>query len=342
VVVAAKTGDLVDGVRIPRSSVVRLDPADADALAAAVGPATSVVLVGRGAVRWRTATGTDRAATVTGVRVLGPAPPTSVAAGRALAPADADAAVAVVSSSLARAIAPADAAAAVGQMLPIGDEPLRIVGVLARPEGRDPPALQVPFGRLARLPLPAAEPPSITLRAGSVEDVAALKRTVDAWAAARHGDAVAISAFGPERLRQAAQGILIFKLLMGSFTAIALFVGGIGIMNVLLASVLERTREIGIRRAVGARRRDVVRQLLAESIAISLAGSLLGLAVGLGSAFAFTAVMRAQTEALIYAAVTPATIAASLGAAIVTGLVFGVYPALRASWLVPVDAIRAE
>ena len=128
---------------------------------------------------------------------------------------------------------------------------------------------------------------------------------------------------------------------MGSFTAIALVVGGIGIMNVLLASVLERTREIGVRRAVGARR-AVVRQLLAESVAIALAGSLVGLALGLGSAFAFTAIMRARTEALIYAAVTPTTIAASLGAAIVTGLVFGVYPAIRASRLVPVDAIRAE
>jgi putative ABC transport system permease protein len=129
---------------------------------------------------------------------------------------------------------------------------------------------------------------------------------------------------------------------MGSFTAIALLVGGIGIMNVLLASVLERTREIGVRRAVGARRGDVVRQLLAESVAIALTGSLVGLVLGLGGAFLFTAVMRARTEALIYAAVTPGTIAASLGAAIVTGLVFGVYPAVRASRLVPVDAIRAE
>ena len=151
-----------------------------------------------------------------------------------------------------------------------------------------------------------------------------------------------MSATGRERLRTAAQGILIFKLLMGAFTAIALLVGGIGIMNVLLASVLERTREIGVRRAVGARRRDVVLQLMAESVAIAIAGSLIGLAAGIGGAFVVTALMRARTEALIYAAVTPGTIVASIAAATITGLVFGVYPALRAAKLAPVDAIRAE
>ena len=91
-----------------------------------------------------------------------------------------------------------------------------------------------------------------------------------------------MAATGLQRLRDVAQGILLFKLLMGAFTAIALLVGGIGIMNVLLASVLERTREIGVRRAVGARRRDIVAQFLAESVAISGTGSLLGLALGLG------------------------------------------------------------
>jgi putative ABC transport system permease protein len=151
-----------------------------------------------------------------------------------------------------------------------------------------------------------------------------------------------VAATGLQRLRDVAQGFLLFKLLMGAFTAVALLVGGIGIMNVLLASVLERTREIGVRRAVGARRRDIVAQFLAESIAIAGTGSLLGLALGLGAAFAFTAVMRARTEALIYAAVTPQTIAASLAAAMVTGVLFGLYPAFRASRLPPVDAIRAE
>jgi len=345
VLVSARTADQVDGVRVPRSTVVRLGPTDAVALAGAVGPAVGIALTSRGVVRWRSTAGGDRAASVTGVLRLGPEAPPALLAGRGLTAGDAgpDVHIAVVSASVARAIAPADPAKAVGQELAIGDRRLRIVGVLAPSEGRDPPALQVPYAGLDALPLPvAADPPVIALRAAGVEGAEALRAKAEAWAAGRYRDGVSVSAYGPARLRQAAQGILIFKLLMGSFTAIALLVGGIGIMNVLLASVLERTREIGVRRAVGARRRDVVWQLLAESVAISLAGSLVGLALGLGSAFAFTAVMRARTEALIYAAVTPGTIAASLGAAIVTGLLFGVYPAVRASRLVPVDAIRAE
>jgi putative ABC transport system permease protein len=344
VVLSARTADQVDGVRVPRASVVRLGPADAAALSAAAGPAAGVLLTGRGVVRWKAASGADRAATVTGVLALGPQVAPPLAAGRALGPADtgAGARVAVVSSALARAVA-ADAAGAVGRELALGPQPLRIVGVLVPVEGRDVPALQVPLAVLDTLPMAGSvEPPAITLRAERIEGIEALRVKAEAWAASAYPDGLTVQAFGLTRLRQAAQGILIFKLLMGSFTAIALFVGGIGIMNVLLASVLERTREIGVRRAVGARRRDVVRQLLAESVAIALTGSLVGLAVGLGAAFAFTAVMRAQTQALIYAAVTPGTIAASMGAAIVTGLVFGLYPAFRASRLAPVDALRAE
>ena len=129
---------------------------------------------------------------------------------------------------------------------------------------------------------------------------------------------------------------------MGAFTAIALLVGGIGIMNVLLASVLERTREIGVRRAVGARRRDIVAQFLAESVAISGTGSLLGLALGLGGAFAFTAVMRARSEALIYAAVDAADRrrVARRGARHRRRL--RPLPGLPGGRLPPVDAIRAE
>ena len=180
------------------------------------------------------------------------------------------------------------------------------------------------------------------MQAPDVDAVEPLKAIATRWSTARYADGVTVAATGLQRLRDVAQGILLFKLLMGAFTAIALLVGGIGIMNVLLASVLERTREIGVRRAVGARRRDIVAQFLAESVAISGTGSLLGLALGLGGAFAFTAVMRARSEALIYAAVTPQTVAASLAAALVIGVVFGLYPAFRASRLPPVDAIRAE
>jgi putative ABC transport system permease protein len=131
-------------------------------------------------------------------------------------------------------------------------------------------------------------------------------------------------------------------MLMGAFTAISLVVGGIGIMNVLLASVVERTREIGVRRATGARRRDIVVQFLAESVVISLAGAVLGAVLGMGAAFATTAIMRAQTSAPVYAAATWQTLVVSMAAAIVVGLVFGIYPAFKAARLSPIDAMRYE
>ncbi|HEX9165729.1 MAG TPA: FtsX-like permease family protein, partial [Gemmatimonadales bacterium] len=144
------------------------------------------------------------------------------------------------------------------------------------------------------------------------------------------------------RARQARQGMLIFKLLMGAITGISLLVGGIGIMNVLLASVAERTREIGIRKATGARRRDVLLQFLAESVAITGLGSVVGVLLGLAGAFGVTAIMRARTEAVIYAAFTWGTVAIAVAAAVTVGIAFGIYPALRAARLSPIDAIRHE
>ncbi len=121
-----------------------------------------------------------------------------------------------------------------------------------------------------------------------------------------------------------------------------MLIGGIGIMNVLLAAVTERTREIGIRKATGARNRDILVQFLAESVAITGVGSVIGAAIGLVVAFAATAVMRSQTQAQLHAAFTWQTVLIAALVSVITGLAFGTYPALRASRLSPIVAMRHE
>ena len=124
--------------------------------------------------------------------------------------------------------------------------------------------------------------------------------------------------------------------LLASIAAISLVVGGIGIMNIMLVSVTERTREIGLRLAVGARRREVLVQFLVEALVLSLLGGLVGVGAGIASARGLTALMSWPTE------VSPSTIALAFAIAAGVGVVFGYYPARRASLLDPIEALRRE
>ena len=135
----------------------------------------------------------------------------------------------------------------------------------------------------------------------------------------------------------------VLKFIMGSIAGISLVVGGVGIMNVLLASVTERTREIGVRKALGARRRDILYQLLAESVAIAGIGSGIGTTLGFALTFGVAAVMRLQLPGTsMRASITAETLATAVVTAVATGLVFGIFPALRAARLSPIDAIRHD
>jgi putative ABC transport system permease protein len=127
-----------------------------------------------------------------------------------------------------------------------------------------------------------------------------------------------------------------FSLLLTALAVVALIVGGIGIMNVMLVSVTERTREIGVRLAVGARRRDIVAQFLLEAILLSAVSGLLGIAIGI------LAVPLAASLNNGIALLDPASIPLAFGIALLTGVVFGLYPAVRASWLDPIEALRYE
>jgi len=123
---------------------------------------------------------------------------------------------------------------------------------------------------------------------------------------------------------------------LGSIAAISLVVGGIGIMNIMLVSVTERTREIGIRKAVGALRRDILAQFLLESLVLSLLGGTLGILLG----WAISSVAGAALD--VPAAMELSTVMLSFGFAAAVGLIFGIYPAWRASSLRPIEALRYE
>ena len=125
-------------------------------------------------------------------------------------------------------------------------------------------------------------------------------------------------------------------VLLAAIATISLIVGGIGIMNIMLMSVTERTREIGIRRAVGARSRDVLMQFLVEAVVLGMAGGLFGIILGFLASFLITAVLQWPAE------VSFGAVALSFGVAAATGVFFGFYPARRASMLNPIEALRFE
>ena len=128
----------------------------------------------------------------------------------------------------------------------------------------------------------------------------------------------------------------LFNIVMGCIASISLLVGGIGIMNIMLATVLERTAEIGLRRAVGARRSDVRSQFMVEAFAISLAGGVMGILLGILLAWGVAAYAGWATV------VTPWSILLGAGVCVAVGLLFGIYPASRAAQLDPIEALRHE
>jgi putative ABC transport system permease protein len=128
----------------------------------------------------------------------------------------------------------------------------------------------------------------------------------------------------------------IFNIVMICIAGISLLVGGIGIMNIMLATVLERTREIGIRRAIGARQGDIVRQFLTEAVLISIVGGLIGIAFGFSLSRIIASAAGWSTV------VTGSSIAVAFGVSVFIGLLFGIYPAVQAARLDPIEAIRYE
>jgi len=157
----------------------------------------------------------------------------------------------------------------------------------------------------------------------------------------RHGEEDFIIRTQEDLVSTITQITRVMTIFLGSIAGIALLVGGIGIMNIMLVSVTERTREIGIRKAVGARRRDILMQFMVEALTVTLVGGALGIVLGIVAAWAVDGVQLGAGRQLT-TFVTPFSIMIAFGVSAAVGLFFGIYPAFSAASLDPIEALRRE
>ncbi|MGV3588815.1 MAG: ABC transporter permease [Adhaeribacter sp.] len=230
----------------------------------------------------------------------------------------------------------------IGKSVIVADNAFKIIGVMDENKS-EMGQVFVPFTVFTQKQL-QAEPPTCILEAERVEMVPALKKEVEQWLQKNFPEKEADFRILTNELRvkQAAQGFLLFRVIMGLIVGISVVVGGIGVMNVLLISVNERTVEIGVRKALGAKKQDIMLQFLAESVTVSLFGCLMGLILGILSTLVFIPVIKALTEVPFQAAFTLNTFGLISIIALLVGIIFGTYPAIRAARLDPVEAIRRE
>ena len=176
----------------------------------------------------------------------------------------------------------------------------------------------------------------IIVQTKSVETVESTAAAVETMLKAYHKKADYRLSIPFALLRQAEATKRTFNIVLGSIAGISLLVGGIGIMNIMLASVTERTREIGIRRAIGAKRRQIIGQFLIETVALSTLGGLIGIGMGIAIPKLITYVVGMPTV------VTGFSLLLSVGISMSVGIIFGLYPAFRAAQLDPIVALRHE
>ena len=254
--------------------------------------------------------------------------------------------VAVVGASVARALFPLESP--LGESLRLGGDWYRVIGVLqerASPRARGTAIRARDLNRAVIVPLPALDlgesrradgVDEIVFRVATPEGVVPASGVAQALVRRTTGGTTPELIVPREILRQRERTERVFNVVTGAVAAISLLVGGIGIMNIMLASVAERTREVGVRRALGARRRDVAAQFLVESSLLTVTGGVLGSVLGLLGAVLIQAFAGWPT------AVHPLMLLVALVVALGIGIGFGFYPAWHAAGLDPVEALRRE
>ena len=237
---------------------------------------------------------------------------------------------------------------AIGQVVTVGSTRLTVVGVMEEKgvvadvdyDGRLYIPLQLLYQKFSPSVLAADRVRTIYIKAESQEAMASVTNQIKALLVERHD----VDPAKPDFVLQTQQDIIstqqatteAFRDLLAWVAAISLLVGGIGIMNIMLVSVTERTREIGLRQALGARPRDVLLQFLIEAVTLSLVGGLAGVILGIGGAELFGQLGDMQTQ------IVPVSVPLAFGAAAAVGIFFGYYPATKAAQLDPIVALRHE
>ncbi|MEO7362386.1 MAG: ABC transporter permease [Gemmatimonadaceae bacterium] len=352
VTLTAQTGMLVNGEWETFHDYPKFTQADMEDLESRLPLArgSAMQLSGQSLVGWPRA-GTHRtvsmAAVTAGIEAFGS---TKLAAGRLFSPSEVthNASVIVLSYNLANELSGGRGAETmVDEFVRVRGRPRQVIGIFALVKGERGFNARVPFTSAAAVFGPGAvlNKPIIFIKSRSVEDLAEVKKDIQDWLASRYRNwqnTVEITT-REQQLDQTLQAFGIMKFFLGALASISLLVGGVGIMNIMLANVTERTREIGVRKAIGARSRDIHLQFLTEAVAVSCLGSLLGVVLGamLTAGIVIGIRIWSQAESLSFA-LSPQTVFMAAIAAVTIGLSFGTYPARRAARLSPIDAIRHE
>ncbi len=228
----------------------------------------------------------------------------------------------------------------IGSSVELKNQEFEVVGILSKKEFDDS-RIYVPVTTLMEM---TDNYPRFSLKVTQAEEIPELEKEIKVWLDETYtaGNEAFSLVSNKARVEQFSRGILLFKLIMGAITGISVLVGGIGVMNVLLISVTERTKEIGIRKATGAKKKDIVLQFMAESVTISFVGCIAGWVLGIVGIFTFVPIVNSITGVTFHAAVGYSTVLVILIIAMLIGIIFGTYPAWRASQLDPIDAIRHE
>ena len=261
--------------------------------------------------------------------------------------------VAVIGTEINESLFGSENYSSVGETIRIMGQPYRVIGIL---EEKGSSTMGMSQDRNVFIPLTTAQSRLMTRQKNSVSQITILVKTgwdlskaqeeIENLLQDRHGifegNPNDFTVMNVQEILDAVGDIMgTFTLFLGGVAAISLLVGGIGIMNIMLVTVTERTREIGLRKALGAKKSDILAQFLVESSVLSLVGGLLGIVFGLLLAFGIARI-AGMTGTQLDVAVNPAIVIGATLFSIAVGLFFGVYPANKAANLEPVIALRSE